>query len=98
MSELTQELIQNSLDQDYNKANQVFDTMMGDKMTDLLDQAKIALAGKMFNGEEDDEQLDLDFEQGDDEVSDESSEDQDFEENETDVETEDEFQEEENAE
>ena len=68
MSELTKDLIQNALDQDYNKANQVFDTMMGDKMADLLDQAKIAMAGQIFNGEEpDEEQLDLDFESDDDE-------------------------------
>ena len=89
MSELTKDLIQNALDQDYNKANQVFDTMMGDKMADLLDQAKIAMAGQIFNGEEpDEEQLDLDFESDDDEGADEESDAEDNQEDESDDQTE----------
>jgi hypothetical protein len=89
MSELTKDLIQNALDQDFNKANQVFDTMMNDKMADLLDQAKVALAGQMFNGEEpEDEQLDLDFESDDDDRADEEADAEDSEEYESDDETE----------
>ena len=89
MSELTKDLIQNALDQDFNKANQVFDTMMNDKMADLLDQAKVALAGQMFNGEEpEDEQLDLDFESDDDDRADEEADAEDSEEYESDDEAE----------
>ena len=89
MSELTKDLIQNALDQDFNKANQVFDTMMNDKMADLLDQAKVALAGQMFNGEEpEDEQLDLDFESDDDDRADEEADAEDSEEHESDDEAE----------
>ena len=89
MSELTKDLIQNALDQDFNKANQVFDTMMNDKMADLLDQAKVALAGQMFNGEEpEDEQLDLDFESDDDGGTDEEADAEDSEEYAADDETE----------
>lgn len=87
MSELTKDLIQNALDQDFNKANQVFNTMMNDKMADVLDQAKVALAGQMFNGEEpEDEQLDLDFESEDDDEADEGTDTEDSEEDEFDVE------------
>ena len=89
MSELTKDLIQNALDQDFNKANQVFDTMMNDKMADLLDQAKVALAGQMFNGEEpEDEQLDLDFESDDDDGANEGADAEDIEGDEADDETE----------
>jgi len=89
MSELTKDLIQNALEQDFNKANQVFDTMMNDKMADVLDQAKVALAGQMFNGEEpEDEQLDLDFESDDDDGADEETDAEDSEEYEFDDETE----------
>ena len=88
MSELTKDLIQNALDQDFNKANQVFDTMMTDKMADLLDQAKVAIAGQMFNGEEpEDEQLDLDFESDDDDGADEGADAEGIEEDEADDET-----------
>ena len=65
MSELTQDLIQHALDQDYNKANNTFGEIMTVKMSDLLDQEKIKLAGQIYNGEEPDEeddQLELDLE------------------------------------
>tara|TARA_Y200000002_G_C22295725_1_gene502383 strand:- start:203 stop:511 length:309 start_codon:yes stop_codon:yes gene_type:complete len=85
MSELTKDLIQNALDQDYNKASEVFGDIMTDKVSDILDQAKVALAGQMFNGEEpDDEQLDLDFEPEDDEVLDDETDAEDSEEDEID--------------
>jgi hypothetical protein len=90
MSELTKDLIQAALDQDYNKASQVFGDIMGVKMNDVLDQEKIKLAGQIYNGEEpeeDDTELeDADFEDieddtdGEDEV--EESEDEDEEESE----------------
>ena len=58
MSELTQDLIQHALDQDYNKANNTFGEIMTVKMSDLLDQEKIKLAGQIYNGEEPDEEDD----------------------------------------
>ena len=58
-------------------------------MADLLDQAKVALAGQMFNGEEpEDEQLDLDFESDDDGGTDEEADAEDSEEYAVDDETE----------
>jgi hypothetical protein len=92
MSELTKDLIQSALDQDFNKANQVFNDMMNDKMSDILDQTKVALAGQMFNGEEpeddeiDDKQLELELD--DDEGSDEDTSAEDFEIDEIDLEAE----------
>ena len=82
MSELTKELIQHSLEKDYNKASNVFGQIMNVKITDILDQEKIKMADQIYNGaedEEDEEQLELDVDtnEGDDEVSGESSEDQD---------------------
>jgi len=64
MSELTQDLIQNALDQDFNKANATFGEIMTMKMADLLDQEKINVAGQIYNGEEpeDEDQLELDLE------------------------------------
>ena len=73
------DMIQYALDQDFNKANDVFNNMMTVKMSDVLDQEKIKLADQIYNGaeEEDEEQLELDLD--DDEVSDESSDEESFE-------------------
>ena len=62
MSELN-DMIQHALDKDYNKANQVFGELMTVKMSDLLDQEKIKLAGQIYNGDEpdDEDQLELDL-------------------------------------
>ena len=74
MSELTKDLIQHALDQDYNKASEVYNNIMNDKMSDLLDQAKVALAGQMFNGEEpEDEEIEDDDFETTDELDDESA-------------------------
>jgi len=45
--------------QDFNKANTIFNDMMGDKISDALDQEKISLADQIFNDQEetDDEEL-----------------------------------------
>ena len=89
-----EELIQNALDQDYNKANKVFGNMMTVKLDDLLDKEKIRLADQIFNGasdvedDEDDvgdedgpEQLELDIEPEDesDSEEDEDEEEEDLE-------------------
>lgn len=70
--------------QDFNAANDVFQELISQRMTDALDQAKIEVAGQIFNGEE--EQLELDLEdeeaeiESDEEVEMESDTDEDFEE------------------
>jgi len=93
-----QDLIQHAMDQDFTKAGKAFGDIMTVKMTDLLDQEKIRIADHMYNGvedEEDDGQLDLDLDGGDEESSEESSEDQDTDEEDAGAEdeTEDEFEE-----
>ena len=97
-----QDLIQNTIDQNYTNANGNFADIMTLKLNDVLDQEKIRLADQIYNGVEDregdedeDEQLELDLDGGDEEVSDESSDDQDPEEDgyEVNDEAEDEFEE-----
>lgn len=66
-----QDMIQHALDQNFNKANDVFNSMMTVKMSDLLDQEKINMADQIYNGVEPDEeedgvQLELDLETEDD--------------------------------
>jgi hypothetical protein len=69
-----QDLVQNALDQDYNKAGKIFDNLMAVKLNDVLDAEKIRLADQIYNGvdhddeddedimgDEDDDQLDLDL-------------------------------------
>ena len=55
MSELTQDLIQQALDQDFNKANNTFGDIMSVKLTDLLDQEKIKLEIKIRKDKEKEE-------------------------------------------
>jgi len=76
MSEDTQTMIQQALDQDWNKANKTFSDMMSVKLQDVLDQEKVKLADQIYNGAEeieddevelDDDQLEMDLEdEGDD--------------------------------
>ena len=47
---------------DFNKANDMFQELIGAKIQDALDQQKIAVAGKIFNGDEEQLELDLDDE------------------------------------
>ncbi len=85
-----QELIQQALDQDYNKANKTFGDMMTIKLDDLLDQEKIRLADQIFNGASDDDndddvvgdedgidQLELDLETEGESEADESGDEED---------------------
>lgn len=46
------DLVVNSLEKDYNKANKVFGDIMTIKLNDLLDQEKINLADQIYNGAE----------------------------------------------
>jgi hypothetical protein len=63
-----QDLIQAALDQNYNHANEVFGNLMGQRMTDALEQEKIAVANQIYNGEEPEEEVDLDIDDEDLEV------------------------------
>ena len=60
MSEQIQDLVQAALDQNFNKANEVFNDMMTQKVTDALDQEKIAVANRIYNGIEPEEEVNLD--------------------------------------
>ena len=68
------DLVQHSLNQDYNKANKVFNDVISVKLNDVLDQEKIKLADQLYNGqpaEEDDtegdeDQLELDLDNEED--------------------------------
>tara|TARA_B100000424_G_scaffold251160_1_gene226417 strand:+ start:387 stop:770 length:384 start_codon:yes stop_codon:yes gene_type:complete len=79
-----EDLVKHSLEQDYNKANEVFGTVMTTKLADVLDQTKVKLAGQIYNGDTedvDDPLEDEDFEEdenesGDADVDDENEEDE----------------------
>ena len=89
-----EDLVKHSLEQDYNKANEVFGTVMTTKLSDVLDQAKVKLAGQIYNGDPedvDDPLEDEDFEEEDNETADDENEEGEGETQESDVgETEDE--------
>ena len=75
MSNPLEDMIQASLDQDYNKASKVFGDLMGTKLNDALDAEKIKIAGQIYNGEEaDEEQLDLPLEDEEASVEEEDTE------------------------
>tara|TARA_Y100000991_G_C21661502_1_gene216934 strand:- start:96 stop:485 length:390 start_codon:yes stop_codon:yes gene_type:complete len=68
------DLVQHSLDQDYNNANKVFNDIMQVKLNDVLDMEKIKLANQLYNGqpaeaddtEGDEDQLELDLDNEED--------------------------------
>ena len=68
------DLVQHSLDQDYNKANKIFNDVISVKLNDVLDQEKIKLADQLYNGqpaeaddtEGDEDQLELDLDNAED--------------------------------
>lgn len=47
-----EDLVQASLNQDYNHANEIFGDLMSSKISDTLEQEKINLANQIYNGEE----------------------------------------------
>jgi len=77
---MTTDMIQNALNKDYNKANEIFGEIMTQRVNDALDQEKIKLADQIYNGAEE-EQLELDLE--DDDVGEEDNITQSDEESET---------------
>ena len=88
--ETIEDLVRHSLDQDYNKANKVFGDLMSDKLNTVLDQAKMIIAGQIYNGDPEDEE----------EIEDEEyiENEEETEETEEEIETEDEAEEEEEEE
>lgn len=100
MSEATvRDMIQHALDQNFNKANDVFGEVMSIKIDDVLEQEKINLAGQIYNGaEEDDYDVGEDDgvdQQDDSDLDGEDWEEDDIDEADLDDETEDESNEEE---
>jgi len=74
-----QDMIQHALDQDFNKANDLFNDMMTVKMSDLLDQEQIRIADEIYNGvdpDDEDDQLELDLETEDDDEEEETWDDE----------------------
>ena len=77
-----EDLIQHSLAQDYNKANEVFGNVMTTRMADLLDQQKVKIAGQIYNNEPADEEDPLEDEDFEDTEGEEEGEEEDEEESE----------------
>jgi hypothetical protein len=88
-----QDMINHAINQEYTKANNIFDDMMTIKLNDLLDQEEVRLADQIFNGAEEDEdtdelgdeegsedQLELDLETEDESESEESDDEEESEE------------------
>lgn len=89
-----QNLIQHAMDQEFTKANDIFQDVMTIKLNDLLDQEEVRVADQMFNGVEDDDieddddqdQLELDLETEGELESDEEDDSEELEEYELDEE------------
>ena len=62
--------------QDFNKATEIFNDMMGSKIGSALDQEKIAIADQLFNDQEetDDEELEASDEADEAEAAEEAEE------------------------
>ena len=73
----------------FNKATEIFNDLIGQKMTARLDQEKIAMANQVFNGVEpeevNEEQLELDIDDQEEVDNEEEIEDDDIEVDEADV-------------
>jgi len=62
-----EDLVQNVMDNNFNKANDVFNALIQDKMGDALDQEKIAVSSQIFgNDTEETETLEVEGEEDDD--------------------------------
>ena len=68
--------------QDFNKATEIFNDQIGQRMTAALDQEKIAIAGQIFNDQEetDDEELEASDEADEAEAGEEVDDDEEYEE------------------
>lgn len=71
MSDLTRDMIQQALDQDFNAASKTFGDIMSVKLSDVLDQEKVRLADQIYNdveeGDPDEDQMELDLEDDEEE-------------------------------
>lgn len=76
-----EDMIDNIAAGELNQANSTFNTLVQDRVNQAVDQEKIAVAGTMFNGtEEEEEQLEFDLDHEDlDDLDDEDLEDEDLE-------------------
>lgn len=77
-----EELIDALAVQNFNVAKDHFDSILGDKVADALDAEKIKVADTIFNGVDDEEQLELELDDVD-EDDDEDLVDYEFEEEDT---------------
>lgn len=53
-----EDMISNALEGDFVNADKDFNAIMADKISDALDQQKVAISNSVFNGIEDDEDFD----------------------------------------
>ena len=70
-----EELIDAIAAKNYNQAKNHFDSILGDKLNDALEQEKIAVADKIFNDASEEEDFDLDDDEEDGEIEEEDAED-----------------------
>jgi hypothetical protein len=67
-----EDLIDNITGQEYAKAEPMFHELLQSKVNDALEAEKVKVAGQIFNGEE--EQLEMDFDDDELETEDDSEE------------------------
>lgn len=65
-----EQLIQQAANKDYSAANTTFVDIMNQKLGDALEQEKIKVSGEIYNGLDDEEQLELDLEDDESEEDD----------------------------
>lgn len=58
-----QDMIKHAMEQEYSQANNIFGDLMTVKLNDVLDQEKVRLADEIYNGVEDEEDIDPDEDQ-----------------------------------
>jgi len=68
-----EDLIDNITGQEYAKAEPMFHELLQSKVNDALEAEKVKVAGQIFNGEEE-EQLEMDFDDDELETEDDSEE------------------------
>lgn len=68
-----EDLINNITDENFSRAEVTLNDLLMDKMSDAIEQEKIAVANQIFNGGDDEDQLELDLD--DEDLDDEDEED-----------------------
>jgi len=64
----TDELVNQIIDQDFSKAGPLFSEILGDKIADALEQERMEVADRVFNGIEEPEDEEEDFDISDEEL------------------------------